>query len=261
MEHSEFSIMTALRGGYQERKASRNCDAHGNFEVREFLSGEKAIGDIPSRCPKCGAAADAADREREKRDEDKRRIVASRIPLRFWNCSFDTFRYSEAAADGLAAAKSFAERWPEQRKTGESLVLIGPVGTGKTHLAVSILKAAIKRGDSCRYCTVSELLREVRATWKGQGERTESQIIEHFGSVPMLVLDEVGATYGTEAERVLLFDVINERYERMLPTIVCGNVTMEQLAAALDERSVDRLRENGGKAAILGGGSNRREHG
>lgn len=254
---TEFSFFRASAGAYPERKSERNCVKHGPYSVREFLGTDQAVIGTIGGCDKCNAEHRAEYDERERLMALSSRINSAKIPERFKLAELAGFDASPQTAEALESAKSFSRRWPEQKRTGESLILIGEVGTGKTHLAVGILKEIVRRGSNGRYCTVSELLREVRATWRGHGERSEQQIVDYFGSVELLVLDEVGATNGSDNERVILFDVLNERYERMFPTIVCGNVNIAELSRALDERSVDRLRENGGKAVVLKGKSHR----
>jgi DNA replication protein DnaC len=66
-----------------------------------------------------------------------------------------------------------------------------------------------------------------------------------LGSVGLLVMDEVGVQYGTDAEKVLLFDVINRRYQDVMPTILLTNLDKAGLREYLGDRAFDRIRENG----------------
>lgn len=253
-----FSLMTALSGGYPSRQAGRLCQKHGEYTASEYLnSSGEVFGSFGEQCAECHRERQADEERMEREARIRATMEDAKIPKRFQGCELTSFRPSEGTAAAATAVTDFIERWPEQLKTGESLLLLGAVGTGKTHLAIGVLKHIIRAGSHGRYCTVNELLREIRGTWRGHGGRSEAQMVDYFGGMPLLVLDEAGASNGTDNERVILFDVLNERYERMLPTIVCGNVTVEELAKALDERSVDRLRENGGRAAIMTGTSQR----
>ena len=67
----------------------------------------------------------------------------------------------------------------------------------------------------------------------------------------LLIIDEVGVQRGSDFEKETFFDVINERYENMRPTIILSNLTIEEIKVFLGERVFDRLRENGGKAFLL----------
>ena len=66
-------------------------------------------------------------------------------------------------------------------------------------------------------------------------------------SPDLLILDEVGVQFGSDFEKQILFDVLNERYEKLKPSILLSNIPGDQLADYLGERVTDRLRENGGK--------------
>ena len=63
--------------------------------------------------------------------------------------------------------------------------------------------------------------------------------------VGLLVLDEVGAQYGTEGEQVILFDIINRRYQDMRPMILLTNQGKAGFQSFLGDRAFDRLREAG----------------
>jgi len=62
----------------------------------------------------------------------------------------------------------------------------------------------------------------------------------------LLVLDEVGVQFGTETENLVLFRILNRRYEDMKPTILVSNVEIGKLTEFVGERVIDRLCEGGG---------------
>ena len=61
-----------------------------------------------------------------------------------------------------------------------------------------------------------------------------------------MIIDEVGVQFGSEAEKLIMFEIINTRYERMKPTILISNQTKEELAAFIGERVLDRMSDGGG---------------
>jgi DNA replication protein DnaC len=67
----------------------------------------------------------------------------------------------------------------------------------------------------------------------------------------LLILDEIGVQFGSETERNLLFDVLNERYEDCKPTLLLSNLPKQDVAKYLGERVMDRLREDGGRVVVF----------
>ncbi|MBV2395779.1 ATP-binding protein, partial [Escherichia coli] len=83
------------------------------------------------------------------------------------------------------------------------------------------------------------LTRAVKNTWRHNSERTEDEVIDHFVSLDLLIIDEVGVQFGTPAEITILQEIINARYESILPTILISNLTFDQLKESIGERIVD----------------------
>jgi DNA replication protein DnaC len=67
----------------------------------------------------------------------------------------------------------------------------------------------------------------------------------------LLILDEVGVQFGSDTEKLLLFDVLNERYEQRKPTLLLSNLALDGVKAFLGERIYDRLREDGAEAVVF----------
>lgn len=257
-----FSVFAAARGDYPQRPGQSNCDQHGLFVVREFLGADGGvIGTIPVKCPACAQDEREAEEKNRLEEQASRRfeaaITAARIPKRHQSCTLENYRNSSGVESAMKAVLDYAQRWPKQLDTGECLILLGEVGTGKTHLACGLIRKITERGGRCLYTTVQSMIRDIRDTWSKGSDRREHDVVRVYSTVPLLVLDEVGATLGTETERSQLFDLLDSRYQDLLPTVVLGNVSAQELESALDARSVDRLREGGGRAYKLSGKSQR----
>ncbi|EDH5493481.1 AAA family ATPase, partial [Salmonella enterica subsp. enterica serovar Java] len=67
-----------------------------------------------------------------------------------------------------------------------------------------------------------------------------------FASLDLLIIDEVGVQFGSASELAILQEIVNVRYENVLPTILISNLTFEQLKDTIGERIVDRV-TNGGR--------------
>ena len=160
-------------------------------------------------------------------------------------CSFDSYQGKEKTVN---ACKEFIENPAD-------IVLTGVPGTGKTHLAVAILRELvegkkIKNEMDARFIPVPELLAEIRASYRDGGP-DEREIIDNYSRLPFLVLDDLGAEKTTEWSITTLYLIIDRRYRNMRPTIITTNLSLEQIAKALSERISSRLAS--GKVLLLTG--------
>ena len=218
------------------------------------------IGDHWTECPKCMIEIrDAEAKKQIERDKqaalerEQRRwaakIGSAAIPERFKDRTLDSYvAKTSGQKKALAFAKEYAENFDQVMRTGRSAVFVGKVGTGKTHLAVGIALSIMQQQKSPVFVTVQRLIRRVKDSWRTK-EETETEVINAFALPDLLILDEVGVQFGSEFEKQV-FDVLNERYEKLKPSILLSNIPSEQLSDYLGERVTDRLRENGG--ALIG---------
>ena len=227
------------------------CDTHGEFDARCF------IGSIWSKCPTCGAEAEArekAEREAKERDDRRqawqRRIGEAGIPERFQNRSLQSFiAETDAQTKALEFANAYADSFDDALATGRSALFIGKPGTGKTHLAVGIgLRIMHRDNRTVLFTTVMRAIRRVKDTWNRESTESETKAIAGLVFPDLLILDEVGVQFGSDTEKLILFDVLNERYEKRRPTLLLSNLPLDDVKAYLGERVFDRLREDGGEA-------------
>lgn len=169
------------------------------------------------------------------------------IPPRFANSTFETFNATtQPVKHNLTVCKQYVATWEERKNAGEGLLLCGTPGTGKTHLAVSIARAVTEDyQQSVFITTATRIIRAFRRTWNGQSECSELDVLVKYCEQDLLIIDEIGVQYGTDSERHILFEVINNRYEDLLPTILVSNLPMDELSEMLGERTVDRLLQGG----------------
>lgn len=236
-----------LSASLGERKA--DCQAHGIY----IASGTRFMGrrEIWTGCPDCKESALAAERQaeaRQKAESARLRIEAmlegAAVPARFIGRTFENFK---AATDkqraALQAAQAFAEGFEGHLKRGSGLILSGLPGTGKSHLAAAVLQAIMPTHCGL-YTTCMGVIRAIRGTWRKDSEKSESQVLHMLGTVPLLVLDEIGVQYGTDGEQTILFDVLDRRYRDMMPTILLTNQDKDGFKQFIGERSFDRLTES-----------------
>ena len=107
-------------------------------------------------------------------------------------------------------------------KTG--LLFVGPVGVGKTHLSVGILKALIReKGIHCLFCDYRELLKSIQNSYNASVQATEMEILRPVFEAEVLVLDELGAVRSTEWVFDTVNYILNSRYNNNMTTIITTN--------------------------------------
>ncbi len=244
-----MSEPTPMRSsGLEIETEYRQCDEHGEYEARRLL------GRVWSRCPACQQAQDArklAEAEeyaRQQRADTIARIIGrSGIPKRFEGRTFEAFKAAdEKQIRILKVCKAYAEKFDDRMASGGGLVMCGMPGTGKTHLACAIAHRIAEFGRTSLFVSALAAIRRVKQTYAKGSEETEQEAIERFYRPDLLILDEMGVQFGSDTEKMILFEIINGRYERMLPTILISNLTEAELAQFVGERAMDRMKEGGG---------------
>jgi DNA replication protein DnaC len=234
-----------MTGHFHRSMAIRtaSCPEHGAFESRNF------IGPIWSKCPACAEAdaaiAQAKEQAQAQIDAERRhaaRLSSTRIPARFIGRTFDSFvAATDAQKRAQTIARDYAEQFADNLKRGQGLIFSGQPGTGKSHLAAAILQAMLER-DVC-YVTCLDMIREVRATWRKDSQRSELEVLGTLGALDLLVIDEVGVQYGTEGEQTIIFDVLDRRYRDVRPTVILTNQDKAGFKTFIGDRTFDRLTE------------------
>ena len=180
-------------------------------------------------------------------------VEGAAIPPRFQDRSFENHHPpTEAAKKIHTICKQYAEEFPTNRKLGRGLIFCGNAGTGKSHLACAIANFIIREHKlSAVFMKVAKAIRTVKDTYRSSADKTEQEAINWFKLPDLLILDEVGVQFGTEAEKYILFEIINERYEQLKPTLLLSNLALEALTQYTGERVIDRMKENGGRLLVF----------
>jgi DNA replication protein DnaC len=165
------------------------------------------------------------------------------------HCFLQNFlAYNESLERAVAAARRLAETFPPGNK---GLFLQGRPGSGKTHLAVAVLKRIIERtGARGRFHTTSDLLKRLRNTYDPSVAVTEMGILEPVLTAQVVVLDDLGAEKPSAWVLETLDYLIDTRYRHCRLTLFTSNIhdtenrsDPDSLVARIGERSYSRLHE------------------
>lgn len=186
-------------------------------------------------------------------DRGERTFVRARIPERYRHCDFDNYE-SDTGIEGasreqleiwnrsLASAKLIVRRFAEEFTTeGEhGLLLMGPCGVGKTHLAVAALKEVVRRGHTGVFYDYRELLKQIQDSYNPTNQTTEMGVLEPVLKTELLVLDDVGSSKPSPWALETVGHVLNTRYNEKRATILTTNFFDEDsaLAAARPRRAL-----------------------
>lgn len=215
-------------------------------------------------CPNCGDTGTVPDAltpdhpcycaagEEKRLAAERADAWARKCPKRFRDYTLERHPSPEA----VQAARAWLERG---RPLGANLLLMGPVGTGKTGLAIGIMRELFREGIGCRFGTVPDLLDGLRPRTGPDGKpdpMSGTAGLRALTSVDVLLMDDLGAEKASEWQAETLYKIVNSRYEEERPTIVTTNRTLDDLDAVVGPRTMSRLAS--GAALVHIGGPDRR---
>jgi len=133
----------------------------------------------------------------------------------------------------------------------------GPVGTGKTHLAVAYLVREIQKwGENSRVFIRSvDLFNKLRDSFRNSFGTPASEITESFSRYRFLVIDDLGTERDTPLVQEALYDIIDHRAGHRLPTVITSNLTLNRVAehyGEFGERLASRIAGLGETLTLLG---------
>ena len=155
----------------------------------------------------------------------ERHLSQARIPSRYRHCTLDSFELWNPEDPTLSKAHRSVQEFVDLYPSGEKgLLLMGSVGTGKTHLAVAAMQQIMREKMPAvrgRFADFTSLVLEIQMTFDGPGSSRE--ILQPLIEADLLVLDELGAGKTTQWVMDLLYYLVNKRYLEERVTIFTTN--------------------------------------
>lgn len=188
----------------------------------------------------------------------QRHLAASGIPERFRGKDFADYQ-ADSAEQVLARAtcQDFACALSAGQRPGETLLLLGGPGTGKTHLACAILATLVRAGQRGWYVSLPSALRSLRDARSSRSQGSETEAFAQLSAPDLLVLDDV-IDAQDETRSGLLFEVLDARYAQQRATILIGDLPASRLEQTLGPRIIERLHEAGTRQVSFNWPSHRR---
>jgi len=176
-------------------------------------------------------------------------LAAARIPRRYEHCELSNYDTDFPGAnlsleEAHFIASGFAKKCDPRGDKG--LLIIGQIGTGKTHLAVGIIKELIvSRGIPCLFYDYRELLKEIQNSYNSTVQTTELDVLRPVFETDVLVLDELGAVKPTEWVWDTVSLILNTRYNDNRTTILTTNFDDQPAAGVAASLSPARAASRG----------------
>jgi DNA replication protein DnaC len=189
-----------------------------------------------------------------------RLLQQANIPARYRHCTLESFELWNSKDSTLAKAKRKVQEFIDLYPSGDKgLLLMGAVGTGKTHLAVAALQQIMNEKRPAvrgKFADFTSLVLEIQMTFDGSGSSRE--ILRPLVDADLLVLDELGAGKTTPWVMDLLYYLVNTRYLEGRTTIFTTNFSdfpknnEESLTLRISERIRSRIHEMCDRVRLLG---------
>ncbi len=166
----------------------------------------------------------------------------AQIPKKYRDASLENFyvpRDNPIASAEMQRIKAivggYAQEYPALSKPG--LLLAGPTGTGKTHLAVAVLRSLIARGHQATFFDYQNLLETIRSGYNETLGTSNREAYHIALETEILLLDDLGAHRVTEWVQDTVTSIVTYRYNHRKPLIATTNLSDPNIGGPLVEKS------------------------
>lgn len=185
-------------------------------------------------------------------------LPKTNIPCKYWELDFKHYRSTgrteeekELNKRSMARIYNYRDELKKNRREGLGLYIEGPNGVGKTFIATSIGKEAIRLGYSVRFHLLSEI---VSLTMQSFEDKSTLKILSKLKTCDFLIIDDADKPYSTKsAFKISLFDdLVRYRVQNLLPCIVTANVELRGATETFNEALHSLLAEQSLNVVLVG---------
>ncbi|NLJ99932.1 MAG: ATP-binding protein [Clostridia bacterium] len=150
--------------------------------------------------------------------------------------------YGRIAESTFKAAKKFASSNIKEAH-GKGLLFYGNVGSGKTYLSSAIANYLLRKGQRVLFVIIPDLLDKIRASYSGETELSELELLRQAKNIPVLILDDLGVHNYTDWARNKIYTILNSRLIYEKPTVINTNLDLDAMEEHIGERTTSRIVE------------------
>lgn len=156
--------------------------------------------------------------------------------------NFDLDSYDEETRDFMESVYIIAKNYAKTfGKDSKNLLLIGPTGTGKTHISTAIAKTVIEAGYEVLYDSVQNIISAFEEDKFKSGYGLYEPKGQKYLDCDLLIIDDLGTEFTSQFTLSCLYNLLNSRMNKSLATVISTNLEKNQLERVYEDRIFSRI--------------------